>query len=352
MKYLMLALCIYCATPGRTQTMVKISNPERISPYEVLTTESHLRGLRLAIMHKAPLVPSNDFPVLFLHGQSFPTALSFDFKMENCSWMDTLAKNGYDVYALDFLGYGKSDRYPAMSIPASPDADSAVGSPVGRAVDVVNDVDRAVDLILHKTRKQGVYLIGHSWGGSVAALYTGKHPDKVAKLVLFATITRRREDSARKEIMGAYETLTPEQRVSDMKALTPPDRTCRLEPEIFSIWGNLWLRSDPLAIKSHSTSVRFPSGPARDLEDLLHNKPYYDPALIKVPVMLIRGEWDSYPDNRDYDSLFGALENSPYKKAVVIEKATHVMHLEKSRYQLYEETVSFLRRGTNLQAYR
>jgi pimeloyl-ACP methyl ester carboxylesterase/heme-degrading monooxygenase HmoA len=350
MKYLMLLLCIYCATPARTQTMVKESNPERISPYEVLITESHLPGLRLAITHKEPRVLANDFPVLFLHGQSFPTALSFDFRMGNCSWMDTLTENGYDVYALDFLGYGKSDRYPTMSIPASPNADSAIGNPVGRAVEVVYDVDRAVDLILHKTGQHAVYLIGHSWGGSVAALYTEEHSDKVAKLVLFAAITPRRDSSARAEIRGACETLTPEQRVSDLKALTPSGRTCRLEPEIFSIWGNSWLHSDTLAMKYHSTSVRFPSGPAQDVEDLLHNKPYYDPALIKVPVLLIRGEWDAYPNNRDYDTLFGALENSPYKKAVIIEKATHVMHLEKSRYQLYDETVNFLRRGASPRA--
>ena len=42
------------------------------------------------------------------------------------------------------------------------------------------------------------------------------------------------------------------------------------------------------------------------------------------------------------------LENVPYKKYVVIEKGTHVTHLEKSRYQLYDETLHFLKLGTNM----
>src|SRR6185312_6053548 len=63
--------------------------------------------------------------------------------------------------------------------------------------------------------------------------------------------------------------------------------------------------------------------------------------------LLVRGEWDEYPSNTDYEKLFGSLKNAPYKKYVVIEKATHVMHLEKSRYQLYDETLHFLKYGTN-----
>jgi pimeloyl-ACP methyl ester carboxylesterase len=35
--------------------------------------------------------------------------------------MDELASAGYDVYALDFLGYGESDRYPKW-IPEYPKA--------------------------------------------------------------------------------------------------------------------------------------------------------------------------------------------------------------------------------------
>lgn len=285
---------------------------------------SHIPGLNIALTYVKPTTPSKDYAILFLHGSSFPAALSFGFKMNNCSWMDHLADNGYDVYALDFLGYGHADRYPET------------GKPVGRARDVYKDVDKAIDFIIQKTGKKKVYLVGHSWGGSVAALYATKFPDKVAALILFAAITPRNDTTAIEQINGSYEMMTPEARILAMKSLAPDSQ---LAADVFKSWGNTWLQSDPLA----KDSVRFPSGPSQDIEDLLHNKSYYNPADIKVPVLLIRGERDQYPDNTDDGKLFASLVNAPYKKYVVIEKGTHVMHLEKSRYQLYDETLHFLK---------
>jgi alpha-beta hydrolase superfamily lysophospholipase len=52
----------------------------------------------------------------------------------------SLADNGYDVYALDFLGYGNSDRYPEMK-------DEKSRKLVGSAKEVYLDVDRAVEFI-------------------------------------------------------------------------------------------------------------------------------------------------------------------------------------------------------------
>lgn len=306
--------------------------------YEVIKTESHISGLEIALLHKAPASASADFPVLFLHGSSFPSALAFGFRMSNHSWMDNLVDNQYDVYALDFLGYGNSDRYQEM------EHNGKEYAPVGSALEVYWDVDKAVNLIMERTGKNKVHIIAHSWGGSVAALYAEKFPHKIAKLVLFAAITQRQDTSDFQKIQGSYTLLTPEQRVSAMKNLTPENQECQLEPEMFVQWGTAWLRSDPLAMKYKSNSVRFPSGPLQDIDNLLHGKPYYKPSNLKVPVLLIRGEWDQYPGSADAEHLFSSLTSAPYKKYVVIERGTHVMHLEKSRFQLYEETLVFLKR--------
>ncbi len=307
--------------------------------YEIIKTESHISGLKIALTHKESTVLSNDYAVLFLHGSSFPSALSFGFQMDSYSWIDNIAENGYDVYSLDFLGYGNSGRYPEM------ETNLSNGKPVGRAIDAYKDVDKAINLIIKRTGKTKVYLIGHSWGGSVAALYATKFPDKVAKLVLFAAITQREDTSVIETTEGSYKMMTPKQRIAAMENLTPGGKVCQLEPEVFKTWGDIWLQSDPLSVKSNI--VHFPSGPSQDVEDMLHNKSYYNPADIKVPVLIIRGEWDKYPNNIDDEKLFVSLENSPYKKYVVIEKGTHVMHLEKSRYQLYNETLRFFKFGTN-----
>lgn len=314
-----------------------------MNDYEIIMTESHIPGLKIALTHKVPTVVSNDYAILLLHGFSFPSALSFGFKMNNYSWIDNFSENGYDVYALDFLGYGNADRYPEMEISLSDT------KPVGRAMDVCKDVDKAIDLILQKTGKTKVYLIGHSWGGSVAALYSTKFAGKVAKLVLFAALTQREDTTVIEKIEGSFKMMTPDERITLMKNLTPEKKICQLEPEVFTEWGYTWLQSDALAKKLKSNSVRFPSGPLQDIEDMLHGKAYYNPVDVKVPVLIIRGEWDKYPDNTDDEKLFVSLENAPYKKYVVIEKGTHVMHLEKSRYQLYDETLRFLKFGINVQ---
>jgi pimeloyl-ACP methyl ester carboxylesterase/heme-degrading monooxygenase HmoA len=330
-------------TAGKAQKNSKTLKINTMTDHEIIKTESHVPGQQIAITHKAPPLPSNDYAVLFLHGASFPAALAFGFPMNNYSWIDNLVENGYDVYALDFLGYGHSDRYREM------EANGSTGKPVGNALAVYKDVDKAIDLIIQRTGKTKVYVIGHSWGGSVAALYAEKFPNKVARLVLFAAITQRKDSSVIENIEHSYEIMTPDHRIKAMKDLTPTEKACQLEPEIFTTWGAVWLQSDMLAAKFPSGGIRFPSGPLQDVEDMLHNNTYYHPASIKVPVLVIRGEWDSYPNNADAEELFTSLENAPYKKYVVIEKGTHVMHLEKSRYQLYDETLRFLKWGKKME---
>lgn len=326
------------ASALHAQNYTKKLNISSMDDYEIIKSESHIPGLQIAMTHKLPAILSNDFAVLFLHGSSFSSALSFGYKMNNYSWIDNLAENGYDVYALDFLGYGNSDRYPEM------EEDLSNNKPVGRALDVYQDVDKAVDFIIKKTGKAKVYLIGHSWGGSVAALYAAKFPKKIAKLVLFAAITQRENKETMENIKGAFEMMSPAERIDGMENLTPKSQTCQLEPEVFKTWGNIWLQSDPLAAKLKSYSIRFPSGPSQDVQEILHGHAYYRPSDIKAPTLVIRGEWDQYPNHADDKKLFDALENVPYKKYVIVKKGTHVMHLEKSRYRLYNETVSFLKK--------
>lgn len=300
---------------------------------EVLSVPSHREGLKLGIRHKRAAVRAGTDPVLFVHGSSFPSALAFDFRMEGGSWMDQLAGQGFDVYALDFPGYGLSDRYPEMV--------SGAAHPVGQASQVADDVGRAVDLILRMTGKRRVILIGHSWGGSVAARYAGLHPGRVSKLVLFAAITARK-GGAPDPVISAYEELTPAQRIASMNSLAPETEGPQLSPEIFSRWGAEWLASDKAGANGGQNKVRFPSGPSQDIADLSQGRSYYDPAAIRAPVLLIRGEWDAWPNHDDYSALLDSLRQAASKEYRVIRKGTHVAHLEAARHELFAEVQRFL----------
>lgn len=294
--------------------------------YEVIDIPSHLPALVARVRHTAPDRPNGVPPVLFVHGSSFPSGLSFDFRMDGQSWMDWMAARGYDVYALDFPGYGLSDRYPA---------DSA--APPGRAREAAQDVGNAVDAILRRTGRQQVLLLGHSWGGSVAARYTQDHIAKVAKLVLFAAITPRapQGEASSAPVSAAYEELTPAQRIAAMDSLRPQHEPPQLHPDVFKIWGAHWLASDGRS----EGAVRFPSGPGADLADLLQGRSYYDPARLELPVLLVRGEWDAWPSDADFRQMQAVVKGASYK---VIPRGTHVMHLEGARTRLYETVREFL----------
>jgi len=299
--------------------------------HEVIDIPSHQPALVARVRHTAPDRPNGAPPVLFVHGSSFPSGLSFDFRMDGQSWMDWLALRGYDVYALDFPGYGLSDRYPADA-----------PSPPGRARDVAQDVGHAVDAILRRSGRPQLLLVGHSWGGSVAARYAQDHAGKVAKLVLFAAITPRPAPGDAGGLpqapAGPCEEMTPAQRIAAMDGLRPQHEAPQLHADVFQRWGAQWLASDGRI----EGAVRFPSGPGADLADLLRGRSYYDPGRLEMPVLLVRGEWDAWPNDADYRWLLDAMRMARDKRYAVIPRGTHVMHLEAARLKLYETVREFL----------
>jgi pimeloyl-ACP methyl ester carboxylesterase len=128
-----------------------------------------------------------------------------------------------------------------------------------------------------------------------------------------------------------------------MNSLAPAASRPQLHPDVLRNWGAAWLKSDSAGVHGGVAMVRFPSGPSQDVDELRHGLAYYEPSRIRSPTLLIRGEWDSWPSDRDFRGLLGRLRNAPYKKYVVIPRGTHVMHLEAARVQLYDEVLRFLR---------
>src|SRR3569833_1495071 len=314
----------------------KLEN-SKMQNLDTIKTESHIKGLKIALLHRKPDAMSGKVPDLFVHGASFPSSLSFGLKMGGYSWMDELAQNGIESFALDFLGYGNSDRYPEMY------NNAPLGKPLGRAADVYQDIDQAVNLVLKETGAGKVDLVAHSWGGSVAMLYASKYPDKINKLVLYAPSIAGHDTAQLAPVDSVYDEMTPDARVAMMNELSPEAFRPSLNTEVSHIWKQTWLLSDPLArTNPRGGVVRFPAGPDQDIDDLTQGKAYYDPSLIKVPVLIVRGEWDTYPTNAAAGELFSLLVNAPSKKYVALERGSHVIHLEKNRTKIYQEVLNFL----------
>src|SRR3954447_14486932 len=60
-----------------------------------------------------------DQVVLFVHGAGTPAEVAFDVPRQDYSWMGYLARAGFDVFAMDMTGYGRSSRPAPMNDPCN-----------------------------------------------------------------------------------------------------------------------------------------------------------------------------------------------------------------------------------------
>jgi pimeloyl-ACP methyl ester carboxylesterase len=95
--------------------------------------------------------------VLFVHGATYPAETAFDLPLGGMSWMDYIAKAGYDVWLVDVRGYGRSTRPAAMDQPPQ------ANPPFATTEEAVRDVSAAVDYILQARTVPRLNLIGWSW---------------------------------------------------------------------------------------------------------------------------------------------------------------------------------------------
>lgn len=301
-------------------------------------------GLRIHLRHQRPAgsvaCPATS-PVLFVHGATFPSALAAAFRFDGVSWMTALASRGFDVWALDFLGYGEADRYPEMREPAM------ANPPLGRAPEAARQIAAAAAFIASRSAScrpsdsAKLSIVAHSWGTIAAGRYTADHPGRVDRLVLFGPVSRRAGDADTSAI-PAWQEVTADEQAARFTGYVPAGEPPVFDSRHLSAWGPAYLASDPTSGDRSPPSVRVPNGPIADLVAAWSGRLPYDPARITVPTLIVRGEWETITTDADARWLYDALVRAPVRRDVKIGRATHVMHLETSRRELYAETALFL----------
>src|SRR6267378_8362153 len=187
-------------------------------------------GIRLYVRNKHPQ-DAKKFSagkiLLYVHGATYPSETAFDLQLNGFSWMDYIARRGYDVYLVDLRGYGRSTRPPEMDKPA------AENDPIVRTTTAVKDVGSAVDFILKRRGVAKINLIGWSWRTSIMGWYPTQNNDKVNKLVLYAPQWIRTTASlvtAGPGKVPAYRTVSREAAKARWLSGVPEDKKAALIP--------------------------------------------------------------------------------------------------------------------------
>jgi len=308
--------------------------------------EEHVRipsphaGLSLFLRHLPPLTAeaaAANRVVLYVHGGTFPSALSVAHRLDGQSWRDSLCAAGFHVWALDFHGFGAlSDAYPEMEAPA--DADP----PLGRAEAASRQLEAAVRFICERHGIPRLSLIAHSWGCIVAGAFAGRCARLVDRMVWFGPIARRAPKGER-VTLPAWRLISLQDQCDRFTTDVPAGELPVLSRQHFAEWGEAYLDCDPASRTRTPPAVKVPSGAFQDIYDAWAGELPFDPGLVCAPVAIIRGEWDGLCTDADASWLFDALSAAGARRDVKIGHATHLMHLEDGRFALYQEAEAFLR---------
>ncbi len=297
-------------------------------------------GLKIFVRNKHPASLKHYTPgrtLVFVHGATYPASAAFDLELGGMSWMDYIARRGYDVYLLDLPGYGRSTRPSSMDQPAE------AGSPVETTAEAIGDYAAVVDWVLARRGIAKVDVAGWSWGTTIAAGFAAAQPDKVNQLVLYAPVWLNENGApANPQALGTYRLVTAEAaRKRWLNGVPDAKQADLIPPGWFDLWQRTTWATDPKA--AGAGALRAPNGVTLDFQRFWGTgKPTYDPAKITAPTLLIVAEWDHDTPPARAEGLFPLLTNAPWKQLVLLGEGTHTVMMERNRLLLFQAVQAFL----------
>ncbi len=258
-------------------------------------------------------------PVLFLvHGSSNSALSSFDLVAPGgeYSTMNVFAALGYDVWTMDHENYGRSSRTEGNS-------DIASG---------VEDLIAASELVAAETGQKTMHMLGESSGALRAAAFAMERPERVTRLILNAfTYTGRNSPTLAKRSEQLPYFRTHNRRLRDramIQSIFTRDHPGTSDPRV----------ADALADAELQFGDQVPTG---TYLDMCANLPVVDPARVRCPTMLIRGEHDGIASEEDLLDFYQRLPN-PDRQFVVLPGAAHALVFGHNRHQFWHVAHAFL----------
>ena len=300
-------------------------------------------GQKIHLKEKKLSSPKATKVIVLVNPLSIPALSAFD--VPNYSLMDALAKRGYDVWGIDFVGEGVSS-YPKI-MESSP-------APVGiyplQATEAVKELQHGISYISKTTTKKNVSILGWSWGSVVGAMYSIQYPKQVSHLVLYGSMYSSKlqesiqpifikpfagNDKEFSESLPAYQNIPWKVIHTHWNMMINGDKSIVEESTVEQV-AKVYTAADPKPVMANS--LRRPTGPMKDLYSIWNGTPIYDISKLTTPTLVIYGDQDLFADHE----LYGKLTSVKLKQEIELKEATHWLIYEKTRDQFVNDVVNFL----------
>ena len=268
--------------------------------------------VRLFLWRKTPAASACG-TILFVHGSSMASQPTFDLQMPgraDSSVMEWFTARGFDTWCLDNEGYGRSDKSRPINCDIANGAD---------------DLAVASRYVLDQSKAQKLMVYGISSGALKAALFTQRHPERVARLALDAFVWTGEGSPT----------------LAERKKKLPEFSSKNRRPIDRAFMRSIFTRDHPgtadeATIEAFATAVLEldDSVPTGTYVDMCSKLPLVDPQKIPVPTLILRGQYDGIASIEDLLAFFQKLPH-PDKHFSVMEGISHASFQQKNYLSVY-----------------
>ena len=293
--------------------------------------------------------------VLFVHGAGTPAEVAFDLPYQDYSWMEYLARAGFDVFSVDMTGYGRSTRPPQMSdlcnlakdrqaewVPTLLAAPCAPTYP--QALTTIasdwDDVGAAVDYIRSIRRVERVNMVAWSLGGPRAGGYASRFPQKVKRLALLAPAYARTSSATPPAKVPAEGAAFNTQSRADLDALWNRQTACatQVDPAVPNVVWSEMLQSDPVGATWGPGVRRAPQTTTWGWNQAVVAK-------MQTPTLMVAAVHDGQVSAARVNELYTDL-GSTQKVLIDLGCSSHNAMWERNHIQLFRASLEWLEKGT------
>lgn len=348
---------LLCGLPPAARAQTGVPEVARLDRFVLVKSDvPALRGQIVPLYLREVSARSATRVVVFVHGATTPGEVAFDAPSGGYSWMEYLAKSGFDVFSVDLTGYGRSVRPYQMNDPCNvapaqqtrlvpavvsgPCAGDQTGPLTSYASDW-HDLSSVVDFIRKLRQVDQVDIIAWSLGGPRAGGYAAANGRYVRRLMLLAPVYVR----ASADVSATSPTTGPSfttQSEDEFRSGWNGQATCpgQVEPRVQDAVWKAILESDPVGASWGSGMMRAPLSVRQGWNQQTAQ-------AVQVPTLLVSGDGDKTVSPERVRELYADL-GSQQKLFVGMSCASHFVAWEIGHSDLFKLSLEWLTSGTAL----